>query len=112
MAKDGHVCYYRRLFANSVKPHRCTTEPVKPPDGINKDVSDATPLLMTTSVYPVDCACVCPLLKTQHHCLCPTGSCNSSSASHPPLPPSLIQAIRDITVAGKKVTQNPAVLAS
>ena len=108
MAKDGQVCFHRRLFANPVKPQRCTTEPVKPPDGINKDVSDATPLLMTTSVYPVECACVCPLLK----CLCPTGSCNLSLASHPPLPPSLIHAIRDITVAVKKVNQNPAVLAS
>ena len=86
MAKDGQVCFHRRLFANPVKPQRCTTEPVKPLDGINKDVSGATPLITTTSVYPVDCACFCPILKTQHHCLCPNGSCNLPAAFHPPLP--------------------------
>ena len=55
MAKDGQVCFHRRIFANPAKPQRCTTGPVKPLDGINKDVSDATLLLTTTSVYPVDC---------------------------------------------------------
>ena len=34
-----------------VKPQRSTTEPVWLPDGINKDVSGAKLLLMTTSVY-------------------------------------------------------------
>ena len=87
MAKDGQVCFHRRLFADPVKPQRCTTEPVRPLDGINKDVGGAKLLLMTTSVYPVDCACICPLLKTQHHCLCPNGRCNLPSASHPPPPP-------------------------
>ena len=56
MAKDGQVCFHRRIFANPTKPQRCTTGPVKPLDGINKDVSDAILLLTTTSVYPVDCA--------------------------------------------------------
>ena len=71
-------------------------------------------LLTTTSVYPVDCTCICPLLKTQHHYLCPNGRCNLPSASHPPLPPThpLIHAIPDITATVKKVAQNPAVLAS
>ena len=113
MAKDGQVCFHRRLFADPVKPQRCTTEPVRPLDGINKDVGGAKLLLTTTSVYPVDCTCICPLLKTQHHCLCPNGRCNPPSASHPPpaaLP--LIHAIPDITVAVKKAAQNPAVLAS
>ena len=115
MAKDGQVCFHRRLFADPVKPQRCTTEPVRPLDGINKDVGGAKLLLTTTSVYPVDCTCICPLLKTQHHCLCPNGRSNPPSASHPPLPPPshpLIHAIPDITVAVKKVAQNPAVLAS
>ena len=120
MAKDGQVCFHRRLFANPVKPQRCATEPVRHLDGINKDVGGARLLLTTTSVYPVDCACICPLLKTQHHCLCPNGRCNPPLASHPPPPPPtplppthpLIHAIPDITVAVKKVTQNPAVLAS
>ena len=55
-------------------------------DGINKDMGGAKLLLMATSVYPVDCTCICPLLKTQHHCLCPNGRCNPPSASHPPPP--------------------------
>ena len=128
MAEDGQVCFHRRLFADPVKPQRCTTEPVRPLDGINKDVGGAKLLLTTTSVYPVDCTCICPLLKTQHHCLCPNGKCNPPSASHPPPPPPtphplihahslihahpLIHAIPDITATVKKVAQNPAVLAS
>ena len=111
MAKDGQVCFHRRLFANPVKPQRCTTEPVRPLDGINKDVGGAKLLLMTTSAYRVDCACICPLLKTQHHCLCPNGRCNPPSASLPPTHP-LIHAIPHITVTVKKVAQNQAVLAS
>ena len=39
MAKDGQVCFHRRLFANPLKPQKCTTEPVMPLDGTNKDVS-------------------------------------------------------------------------
>ena len=88
MAKDGQVCFHRGLFADPVKPQRCTTEPVRPLDGINKDVGGAKLLQTPTFVYPVDCTCICPLLKTQHHCqLCPNGSCNPPSASHPPPPP-------------------------
>ena len=117
MAKDGQVCFHRRLFADPVKPQRCTTEPVWPLDGINKDVGGAKLLLTTTSVYPVDCTCICPLLKTQHHCLCPNGRCNPPSASHPfppppPTPNPFIHTISDITVTVKKVAQNPAELAS
>ena len=41
MAKDGQVYFHRRFFANPVKPQRCNTEPVKPLDGTNKDVSVA-----------------------------------------------------------------------
>ena len=122
MAIDGQVCFHRRLIAEPVKPQRCTTEPVRSLDSINKDVGSAKLLLTTTSVYPVDCTCIYPLLKTQHHCLCPNGWCNLPLAStHPrqpptPLPPThpLIHAIPDITVTVKKVAQNPApaVLAS
>ena len=117
MAKDGQVCFHRRLYADPVKPQRCTTEPVRPLDGINKDVGGAKLLLTTTSVYPVDCTCICSLLKTQHHCLYPNGRCNPPWASHPPPTPllsahPLIHAIPDITVAVKKVAQNPGVLAS
>ena len=89
MGKNGQICFHRGLFVNAVKPQRCTTEPVWPLDDINKDVSGAKLLLTAISVYPVDCACFCPILKTQHHCLCPNGSCNQPSASHLflPLPP-------------------------
>ena len=55
MAKDGQVCFHRRIFA-TVKPQRCTTEPVRLLDGINKDVSGATLLLKITTVYPVNCS--------------------------------------------------------
>ena len=112
MAKDGQVCFHRRLFADPLKPQRCTTEPERPLDGINKDLGGAKLLLTTTSIYRVDCACVCPLLKTQHHCLCPNGRCNPPLASHPLPPPTtrhlppthhLIHAIPDITAAVKKV---------
>ena len=41
MAKDGQVCFHRRLFADPVKPQRCITEPMRPLDGINKDFGDA-----------------------------------------------------------------------
>ena len=120
MAKDGQVCFHRRLFANTVKPQRCTTEPVRPLDGINKDVGGTKLLLMATSVYPVYCTCICPFLTTQHHCLCPNGRCNPPSASHPPPPPPiplppahpLIHTIPDITVTVKNVAKNPAGLAS
>ena len=41
MAKDGQVCFHRRLFADPVNPQRFITEPVRPLDGINKDVGGA-----------------------------------------------------------------------
>ena len=103
----------RMPIADPVKPHRCTTEPVRPLDGCNKDVSGAKLLLTTTSVYPVDCTCICPLLKTQHHCLCPNGRYDPPSASHPPPPPPTPLYTPFLTlVTVKKVAQNPAVLAS
>ena len=96
LAKDCQVCFHGGLFANPVKPQRCTTEPVGPLDGINKDVSGAKLLLTIIPVYPVDfchilwilhvATCFCPLLKTQHHCMCPNGSCNLPLASHPSPP--------------------------
>ena len=68
MTKDDQGCFHRRLFANLVKPQRCTTKPVKPLDGIDKDVSSAKLLLMTTSIYPVDCARFSPLLRHSTTC--------------------------------------------
>ena len=86
MDKDDHgrVCFHRRPFANYVNPRKCTTEPVKLLDGTNMDVSSAKLQLMTTTVYAVDCACFCTLLKTQHYCLYPSGNCNPPLAFHPP----------------------------
>ena len=61
MAIDGQVFFHRRLFADPVKPPRCTTGSVellnginKDVNGINKDVSGARLLTMTVSTYPVD----------------------------------------------------------
>ena len=71
-------------FCQPCKPKRCTTELVRPLDGINKDVGGTSLLLTATSVYLVDCVCICPLLKMQHHCLCPNGRRNPPLASHPP----------------------------
>ena len=48
---------------------------------VNMDACGAKLLLTTVLAYPVDCACFCHLLKTQHHCLCPT------LPHHPPHPP-------------------------
>ena len=68
----------------------------------------------TVSAYPVDCDCLCHLMDTHYCSLCLNGSLNLPSASHPPPPHThpLIGAICDITVAVKKVAQNPAELAT
>ena len=42
MGIDGQVCFHSWLSTNPVKPWRCTTGPVKPIGGINKDVCDAS----------------------------------------------------------------------
>ena len=64
MAKDGQVCFHKRLLADPVNTRKYTTEPVKPLDGTNKGVSGAKLQLKTTSVYPVDCACFYLLIYT------------------------------------------------
>ena len=114
MAKDGQVSFHRRLYANPVNPQRCTTESVNPLDGTNKDVSGAKLQLTTTSVYPVDCACFCPLLKTQHYCLCiyvlVEAVTHLQLPTHPAtLHPPLIHATRDITVVVKKLLKTSSV---
>ena len=78
-----------------------------------KDVCDAKLFPMTTLAYPIYCVCFCHLLRTQHCCLCPNGRYNLLLTAHPPL--SLIQpplhATHNVTIAVKRVAQNPAVLA-
>ena len=49
-----HVYFHRQLISNPVKPPRCTTGPVRPVKGINKDVSGARLVPMTVLTYPVD----------------------------------------------------------
>ena len=67
--------------------------------------------------------CFFHFLETQPCCLCPNGRYNLPLAAQPPDHPShptppfqsdlpLIYATHDITVAVKKVAQNPAVLAN
>ena len=41
MTIDGQVCFHRCLFANPIKPPRCSTGSVQPVNGINKVVSAA-----------------------------------------------------------------------
>ena len=109
MAKDGQVCFHRRLFANPVKPQRCTKELVRPLDGINKDVGGAKLLLTTTSTYHV----IVPVSVLYRRysitvCVLMEGVTRLWLPTHPttciPLPPThpLIHAIPDITVAVKK----------
>ena len=72
------------------------------------------------ATYWTHTTAVCVLMLAHYCFLCLNGSLNPPSASHTPLPPPiplppthpLIRAICDITVAVKKVAQNPAVLAS
>ena len=80
---DGQVCFHTRPFAIPVRPLRCTTGPLGPVNGINKDVSGTRLLPTTVSTYPMDWVCFCHLLNTQHCCLCPGGSFNPPSAAHP-----------------------------
>ena len=50
MAIDAKSAFTEDFFVDPVKPQRCNTEPVRPLDGINKDVGGAKLLLTTTSV--------------------------------------------------------------
>ena len=87
---DSHVCFHRWLFADPVKPPRCTTGSVVPVNDFIKDVSGARLLPTTVLSYPVDWVSFCHLLKTQHCCLCPNERYNLLPASHlppPPIPP-------------------------
>ena len=54
MAIGGQVCFHRWLFANPVRPLRCTTGSVEPVNGINKNVSGDRLLPMTILTYSVD----------------------------------------------------------
>ena len=84
--------------------------------GTNKDVYVAKLMPMTVLTYAVNYIHFCYLVKTPHCCLCPCGRYSpplAAQLSPTPTPPyTLIYVICDITVAVKKVAENPAMLAS
>ena len=94
-------CVHRRSFDDPVKPQRSTTGSMGSLMGTNKAAWGVKLLLMTVSVYQVDCA----LLNTQHCCLSPCGWYSPSSASHPPP----INFIHDIAGVVKNITKTSSV---
>ena len=54
MAVLGQVGFHRQLFADPVKPLRCTKGSVGPVNGINKEVNGYRLLPTTVSNHPVD----------------------------------------------------------
>ena len=102
---DGQVCFYRRSFADPVKPRRSTTGSMEPLRGTNKATWCVKLLPTTVSAYQVDCGCFCALLRTHCCCVSPCGWYGPLSASHPlPMPtPPPINSIRDITADGNKL---------
>ena len=107
---DGQVCFHRWLFIDPIKPWKCTTGPMEPVNGINKDVSGpdcckqlSRPILWIKTVsvtYWRYSIAVCVLLEGIIHLQLPT------YLHHPPnpLPPAslLICTMHDITVTVKK----------
>ena len=62
---DGQVCFYRRSFANPVKPQQSTTGSMEPLRGTNEATCCVKLLPTTVYVCQVDCGCFCALLSTQ-----------------------------------------------
>ena len=61
---DGQVCFYRRSFADPVKPRWSTTGSMEPLRGTNKATCCVKLLPTIVYVYQVDCGCFCALLST------------------------------------------------
>ena len=107
----------RTAFCGPCEIYWCITGPVGLLGSTNENWLCARLLSMAVSVYPVVCVHSSRLLETQHYCLWPNGRKGPPSACPPttttphPLPPThpLISAIRDITLAVKKLSQKPAV---
>ena len=80
LAVDGQVCFYRRLFADAVKPRRCMS---------GSWGAWGTKLLLT-AVWAslVDFTSSRHLLKAHHCSLSPNGCFTPPSAPHPPPPPT------------------------
>ena len=83
---DGQVCFFRRLFSDTVKPRGCISWPMWPLRGINKTAWGAKRILTAGLAYPVSCASLGHLLMAQHCHLCLSACFSPPSASHPPPP--------------------------
>ena len=96
---DDHVCFYRWLFCDAVKPRGCISWPVWPLRGINKTVWGARLILTADLVYHSSCASLGHLLMA-HHCQLRLNVCFSPHMA-PHLPPPPIDSIRIITAVKK-----------
>ena len=86
---DGQVCFYRRLFCDTVKPRGCISWPVWPLRGINKIAWGAKLILTADLAYPVSCTGLGHPLMAQHCHLCLNLCFSPPMAPHcPPHPPS------------------------
>ena len=103
---DGRVCFYRRLFFDTVKPQGCLSWPLWPLRGINKTTWAAKLKLTAGLAYPVSCAGLGHLLMAKHCPLSlnvcftpPTAPHPPPLSTHPPPPthPPPIDSIRVIT---------------
>ena len=81
---DGQVCFYRRLFCDTVKSQGCISWPVWSLRGINKTVWSAKLILTADLVYHWSYASLGHLLVVQH-CHFSLNACFSPSTTlHPP----------------------------
>ena len=81
---DGWVCFYRRLFSDTVKPRGCLSWPLWLLWGINKTTWAAKLVLTAGLAYPVSCAGLGHLLMA-NLCLLSLNVCfTPPTAPHPP----------------------------
>ena len=105
---DGQVCFYRRLFSDTVKPRGYLSWPLWSLRGINKTAWGAKLILTSDLAYPLSCAGLGHLLMVKH---CPL-SLNAyfthlrlPTRPHHPSHPPPIDSIRDITVVEKNTSK-------
>ena len=87
LAIDGQVCFYRRPFANAVKPRRCMSCNMVL-GRVNRTAWGTKLLLTAVWASLVDFTSSRPLLKVQRCSLGPNGCFAPPSAPHPPMPPT------------------------
>ena len=87
LAIDGHVCFYRQLFADAVKPRRCMKLHVMVLGHIIRTAWGTKVFLMAIWAPLVDFTSSCHLLKAQHCSLSPNECFTQPSAPHLPPPP-------------------------